>query len=257
MTSVRRLFVLLCGFEILPKTVSTRNRGANIIMSEPISVYLLDTESGWILIDAGVDPAYVRDAQAREKYFYSRGMSPPVILPVHELDNQLKAMGLVRPDISHVVLTHLHYDHTGYAKYFPHAKVSVQRREYENWRDGDQLAVIPEDINVPTIRWNLIDGDYEVVPGLTMIDTRGHTEGHQSAVVELNNVGVIVLPIDAGDLQENFDEEILPGASVDDEAAMTAILRIKKIAAERNGRIILFHDPVAIQKTRLAPAFYD
>ncbi len=37
MTSVRRLFVLLCGYEILPKTISTRDRGERFIMSEPIS----------------------------------------------------------------------------------------------------------------------------------------------------------------------------------------------------------------------------
>ncbi|CAF3373117.1 unnamed protein product [Rotaria sp. Silwood1] len=54
-TSVRRLYVLLCGFEILPKTVSTRNLGAHIIMSEPISAYLLDTTEGWILVDSGID----------------------------------------------------------------------------------------------------------------------------------------------------------------------------------------------------------
>ena len=59
MTSVRKLYVLLCGYEILPKTVSTKDRGADFILSEPISVYLLDTESGWIMIDAGVDPVPV------------------------------------------------------------------------------------------------------------------------------------------------------------------------------------------------------
>ena len=52
-TSVRRLFVLLCGFEFLPKSISTRDMGRRFIMSEPISAYLLDTESGWILLDTG------------------------------------------------------------------------------------------------------------------------------------------------------------------------------------------------------------
>jgi N-acyl homoserine lactone hydrolase len=89
-----------------------------------------------------------------------------------------------------------------------------------------------------------------------MIDTRGHTEGHQSAVVELPDCGTIVLPFDAGDLQENFDDEILPGESVDDAAALTAIRRMKSIVADSKGQMILFHDPVAIQSTILAPAFY-
>jgi len=75
--------------------------------------------------------------------------------------------------------------------------------------------------------------------------------------VELPNSGTIVLPFDAGDLQENFDHEILPGESVDDRAAMAAIRRMKSIVADRAGQLILFHDPVAIQTTTLAPAFYD
>jgi len=38
------------------------------------------------------------------------------------------------------------------------------------------------------------------LPGLRLIDTRGHTQGHQSAIVELPQSGTIVLPFDAGDL---------------------------------------------------------
>ena len=111
--------------------------------------------------------------------------------------------------------------------------------------------------NNVVIDWNLVEDNWEVVPGLTMIDTRGHTEGHQSAVIELPRTGTVVLPFDAGDLQENFDHEILPGEAVDDRAAMDAIKRLKAITAQTNGQMILFHDPVAIQSTRLAPDYYD
>jgi hypothetical protein len=38
---------------------------------------------------------------------------------------------------------------------------------------------------------------------------------------------------------------------------LAAIHRLKAIVAETGGRMILFHDPVAIQSTTLAPAFYD
>ena len=61
MTSIRRLYVLLCGFEIIPKTVSTRDIGARFIISVPITAYLLDTSEGWVLFDAGLDEANLRD----------------------------------------------------------------------------------------------------------------------------------------------------------------------------------------------------
>ncbi len=67
MTSVRRLYVLLCGFEILPKTVSTRGLGGRFILSEPVCVYLLDTDRGWVLLDAGLNPANGRDRVRMDK----------------------------------------------------------------------------------------------------------------------------------------------------------------------------------------------
>jgi N-acyl homoserine lactone hydrolase len=258
MTRVRRLFVLLCGYEVIPKTVSTLDRGANFILSEPISAYLLDTEEGWVLLDTGFDPAHIRDAEGRERHFHSHGMTPPVILPRHEPLAQLAGLGLAPDDIGHVILSHLHFDHAGCVKYFPNARVSIQRREYEARFDhGVTEGYIHADYDSPTMDWRLVDGDWEVMPGLTMIDTRGHTEGHMSAVVTLPQTGVVVLPFDAGDLRENFDEEIPPGSTVDAPAALEAIQRIKRILAETGGQLILFHDPVAIQATRLAPAFYD
>jgi N-acyl homoserine lactone hydrolase len=94
------------------------------------------------------------------------------------------------------------------------------------------------------------------MPGLELLDTRGHTAGHQSALVTLPETGALLLPFDAGDLQENFDEEILPGECCDDAAALTAIRRLKRIKEEQGARMLLFHDPVAIQTMRLAPEFY-
>ena len=258
MTSVRRLFVLLVGYEVLPKSVSTKDLGARFIMSEPICCYLADTESGWILLDAGFDPVYVKNRELTEKYFHAAGNYPPIVSPEHELPFQLQQLGLAFHDVKRVVLSHLHLDHAGYLKYFHHAPVHIQRQEYEHgFSSARPQSYFLEDYNSPDIDWHLEDGDWEVVPGLNMIKTRGHTPGHQSAIVELPKSGTCVLPFDAGDLQENFDLEILPGECVDDAAALVSIRRLNKIVADRKGQMILFHDPVAIQRTRLSPEFYD
>jgi N-acyl homoserine lactone hydrolase len=258
MTAIRRLYVLLCGFEILPKTISTRNLGGRFILSEPISVYLLETDSGWVLLDAGVDLANIRDPERARAVFIDRGVTPPVVRAQHELDRQLAEIGIRYADIGHVILSHMHYDHAGHLKHFRHARISVQRREHEFAFGGRaNAAYFATDYDDPALNWHLVDGDWEVMPGLTFIDTRGHTQGHQSAVVRLPKSGTIVLPFDAGDLQENFDAEIIPGESCDDDAALAAIRRLKRITADSGGRMILFHDPVAIQSTRLAPEFYE
>jgi N-acyl homoserine lactone hydrolase len=106
------------------------------------------------------------------------------------------------------------------------------------------------------VRWELRDGDWDAMPGLRLIDTRGHTSGHQSAIVDLPSGASIVLPFDAADLQENLDQEILPGESCDDDAALRAIRRLKSLAAEPGATCLLFHDPVAIQQMKLCPEFY-
>jgi N-acyl homoserine lactone hydrolase len=133
----------------------------------------------------------------------------------------------------------------------------VQRREYEHAFGADTgMAYFRDEYDDPRLQWDLRDGDWEAQPGLRLIDTRGHTEGHQSAIVDLPESGTLVLPFDAGDLQENFDEEILPGECCDDEAALAAIRRLKSLEIEHRATRLLFHDPVAIQAMRLAPECY-
>jgi N-acyl homoserine lactone hydrolase len=76
-------------------------------------------------------------------------------------------------------------------------------------------------------------------------------------VVDLPNSGRLVLPFDVGDLQENFDHEILPGETCDDAAALASLRRIRDLAAAPRSQCLLFHDPVAIQRMRLCPEAWD
>jgi N-acyl homoserine lactone hydrolase len=256
-TSIRRLFVLLCGFEILPKTISTRGRGGRFILSEPVCVYLLDTVSGWVLLDAGMNPDNGRDRARMQEKFWRLGMTAPVIRDGHLLERQFAELGVGFGDVRHVILSHLHYDHCGCLRQFSHARISVQRREYEHAFGADiGMAYFRDEYDDPRLQWDLREGDWVAQPGLRLIDTRGHTQGHQSAIVELPESGTVVLPFDAGDLQENFDEEILPGECCDDAAALAAIRRLKSLESEHRATRLLFHDPVAIQQMRLAPQCY-
>ena len=106
------------------------------------------------------------------------------------------------------------------------------------------------------MQWDLRDGDWEAIPGLRLFDTWGHTPGHQSACVDLPQSGTLSLPFDAGDLQENFDEEVLPGEFCDEAAALRALRRVKALEAGTRATRLLFHDPQAIQSIRLCPDHY-
>ncbi|GHA13880.1 N-acyl homoserine lactonase [Devosia pacifica] len=258
MTSVRRLFVLLCGYEILPITVSLRGANPRFIVSVPICTYLLDTEAGWVLFDAGLDSHHLTDPAQVEKYFSRDGwFPPPVVEPVHEMEEQLRQIGIGFEDISILILSHLHADHSGHIKRMPQAEIIIQKREYDYaFSDEPKVAYFPEDYDLPGLNWTVIDGDQQLMPGIDAIFTPGHTPGHQSLVIDLPSKGKTILTADVGDWIENFTQEILPGSATNDEEAIASIHRINDLHQRTDGEMFLTHDPVLVRKIKLAPDYY-
>ena len=258
MTEIRKLFVLLCGFEILPKTISTRNKGAMFVMSLPVCAYLLDTSTGYVLVDAGLNTNLIKDPELSKKYYgRHHPFPPPVVLQEHELITQLGKAGVQPHDVQHVLLSHLHVDHAGNLRHFRHARIYVQHDELEHaLSDRASGAYVKEDYSIPGLDWQTVRGDWEFMPGLEGWYTPGHTPGHQSFRVTLPHTGSLILVADVGDLQENFEHEILPGATTNDKAALESIQRLNRAAREGDW-LVLGHDPEFLQRIKLAPAYYE
>ncbi|HWU64174.1 MAG TPA: N-acyl homoserine lactonase family protein [Ensifer sp.] len=259
MTSVKRLYVLLCGFEIIPKTVSTRDIGARFIISVPITAYLMETDEGWVLFDTGLDEANLRDPSRLKQLYIDTGWDPPpVIKPHHEMERQLAEIGIGFGDISTVIISHLHADHSGHIKHMPQAKFIVSRREYDFAFSGEAPSYFfPSDYDMPEIDWTIIDRDTEFMDGISIVETPGHSPGHQSLIVTLPKTGKVVLAADVGDLMINFTDEILPGGATDDVAALASIRRINALVREKQAMLMLTHDPELVQQIKLAPDYYD
>ena len=252
-----KLYVLLCGYEFVPKAVSTRGTDRRIILAEPISAFLIETEQGYILFDTGINACILRDPDLLQQYYGRHGWMAPVVRPEHELLAQLDAIGVGPHEVRQVVLSHMHLDHTGNLRLFSHAQVVVQRREFSYaFSPNHSPFWFDCDYQDPGIQWRIVEGDVDLLPGVQILSTPGHTPGHQSLVVELPETGTAVLVGDAGDLEENFRDEILPGVAADDQAALESIRRINSLVGERRGTAIYTHDPDFVQKTRLAPACY-
>ncbi len=108
------------------------------------------------------------------------------------------------------------------------------------------------DFDDPAIDWRLADGTAEIAPGVTAVPTYGHTPGHQSFVVELDESVCepgqprgYVFAFDAADLVENITDERAIGGfiDVDPEETVEPIRRLKALAAERDYPLIPGHDP--------------
>lgn len=124
---------------------------------------------------------------------------------------QALAMIGVRPEsISTVVHTHLHIDHCGGnlasngRPFFPNATHRVHRRELDHWLHGSTAPAAPavQGVMQPLMedgRVEPIDGDHELAPGVTVVETPGHTPGHVSVVVASQGTRAFI----AGDLSHH------------------------------------------------------
>jgi N-acyl homoserine lactone hydrolase len=99
-----------------------------------------------------------------------------------------------------VINTHLHFDHCGGNRLFPGVPIYVQRRELEAAREPGYT--IPGWVEFEGARYVELDGEAEIVPGVRVLPTPGHTPGHQSVLVDTED-GLVVV---AGDVTYRWDE---------------------------------------------------
>jgi glyoxylase-like metal-dependent hydrolase (beta-lactamase superfamily II) len=117
--------------------------------------------------------------------------------PAKLLDNLL-AVGLAPEDIDIVINTHLHFDHCGWntirrgnsiSSTFPKATYYVQRKEWEHGRlqlERDAISYMSPNYDplVESGQMILLDGDREIVPGVSVQVFPGHTANMQAVIVE-------------------------------------------------------------------------
>lgn len=79
-----------------------------------------------------------------------------------------------------------------------------------------QDYTLPELVDAPGLKYEAASGDVEVFPGVTVIPTPGHTDGHQSVVVRRGDGKVIVLAGQSHDTATAFGADALALRAADD-----------------------------------------
>lgn len=146
---------------------------------------------------------------------------------------RLAEMGVLPEGIDLLVLSHSHWDHTLGAPLFPRAQIVIGESELR-WAIGLQPKENP---SVPVYlmqhlaehpRLRTVQGDAELLPGVTAIDTPGHTPGHISLMVATGERRVVL----AQDAVKNRGEFLSRRAdqTMDAVASTASIERVAALA---------------------------
>jgi N-acyl homoserine lactone hydrolase len=224
------LYLLHCGTLIEPD-------GTGGTYPIQVPCYLIVAASGKrYLIDTG-NPAGLIGATNCQPWYPARCEINPADDPIA----RLAELDVTPNAIDAVIATHFDFDHAGrYDAFGPlGTDVWVQRAHIASaLMDADRYD--RHLWNVPGLRWQQVDGDHEIEPGLALVRTDGHAIGHQSVLVETRG-GLVILAADALDSARMADRRQFPDY-YDVDATNRSIDRLLALGQERGAPIIYGHD---------------
>jgi glyoxylase-like metal-dependent hydrolase (beta-lactamase superfamily II) len=198
-----------------------------------------------ILVDTGIGNRL--SAVERQIFDHNDGWLP----------DHLHALGMEPGDITHLIVSHLHFDHAGgivrrrdsgaLEPAFPRAKIFVQRGELEiadnpgNERLHAAYRHAAEILAPNRANLESINGDTDIIPGVRAVVTGGHTHDHQAALVTDNSESFMhladIIPTRShirGPWNQSYDLDAL--RTMDQKA------KYLKLAAEQSWWISFAHD---------------
>ena len=210
---------------------------------EPIDyfVWAITGPQGSFVVDTGFD-----EAMAKKR---ARALTKPIA-------EGLKALDIAPESVNQVIVSHLHYDHTGNYELFPNARYHLQDCEmaYATGRcmchqmlripfsENDVLAMVRK---VFAYRVEFHDGVEELAPGITVHKIGGHSKGLQCVRVKTKR-GTVVIASDCCHLYSHIDEgRVFPITySVGD--TLEGYRTLQKLASSRH-HIVPGHDPEVLK----------
>ena len=240
--AVNKMWLLDCGQLWVDRSTILYRTGMGEKLKIPVSAALVETTDGYLLFDTGLNPDAV---DKREEVLGHKAPIIADISPADDIRNRLEEVGVKVSDVRWVLNSHLHWDHTGGNKFFPNAEFILQKEEWRFARDPDQFVTevylqSQFDLNR---QYTLLDGSTEITEGVAVINTRGHTPGHQSLVVNLPDRGYVVYAGDALYCPESLEELRPPGNAWNMREAYRSLTELKFWQTHLGADIIIGHEP--------------
>lgn len=198
---MQQLEIIKNGYLECDKGFVTLGRDMGKTIRIPVYCFLVKHSNGNVLIDTGFSSDFGNTWGRRLNFF------KPIL--EKDIPNYLKEKSI---NVDFIINTHLHIDHSENNPFFKNAEVIVQNEEFEsacNPKPYQKLAYA--DRIDKNLRYRLIDGDLDLFNDGTIkiIKTAGHTEGHQSVLLNIDGKNIFI----AGDAcysSENLKHNLLP-----------------------------------------------
>ena len=234
-------------FGVVPKVMWDKLNPADDLnrIELGLNCLLIQTPDNKILVDTGIGEKLKE--RFKDIYRVERDFS---------LIEVLHRRGIEPEDIDKVINTHLHFDHCGgntvkkggkSVPTFPNAQYIIQRQEwYDATHPNERTKAsylkenfVPLEENAQLL---LVDGEQEVSKGVKVIVTNGHTQGHQSVLIESDGIKAIYF----GDLIPTTSHIKIPYVMGYDLYPLDIIKKKKDIlqtALNEHWLLIFEHDP--------------
>jgi|UniRef100_A0A7C5AMC7 glyoxylase-like metal-dependent hydrolase (beta-lactamase superfamily II) len=215
-----RIHPLVVGMNETDQGIMTYLKGYGKRIWIPIYVFYLEGGPEKILVDTGL-----------EQFLVPEEVPDRFGLKVQEFEEALDSFGLAPEDIDIVIHTHLHNDHCENDYKCKNARVYVQRAEYEFFKNPHPVdhRYFPDLLD--EVEVVLLEGDQEIVPGISVMLTPGHTPGGQSVVINTSQGRAVITGFCCND--QNFPKSgppVPPGVHLNLISAYESLKRVKETA---------------------------
>lgn len=216
--------------------------------------FLIRHPKGTLLWDTGLG-----DKLAENKNGVDKG-GIHMTVPFRLLD-QLKTLRLAPADVTYLAFSHFHFDHTGNADLFRSSAWILNKAEL----DWALLNPTPDSVDPNSFssykfsKTKIIDGDFDVFDdgSVRILQTPGHTPGHQSLEIQLKKSGTVILSGDLYHLRANREYRRIPRFNTSRAETLASIDRIEKIITNTKARLVIQHDPADFKAMPKFPAYLD
>ena len=218
----------------------------------PDPCFLIVHPKGILLWDTGLPDSMIKKPETAGVYYFTKSTS---------IADNLKKINLTPSDITYVAVSHSHLDHIGTLDQFSKSKWILNKAELKYAKTHPNPFVIDASTlkNWKTVQKTIIDSDYDVFGDGTVqiLNTPGHTPGHQSLMIKLLQTGVVILSGDAFHQKTSVEPLRVPIFNTSRADTMASADRIKGLIKNNHARLIVQHDSHDFEELPKFPNYLD